>query len=238
MPSPPAPLTYVGAGHSAYNAVASQVTTAGVTVQTGDLLYAVGTTALKSVTTMDSVVASGVTWNPEAFSTTSAYPHINGWSGVATTSGSLTATFTASNGSSVIGGSLYAMRYSDGLQGYTNNNPAAATNDAAVPSGTASVEGHSFFLLFAAAQPGAGGGSRTFNTTFGTATETLFSSAAALNVVHAYWPDVPASTSGNATVTGMVSGAPGTQSQVVGFLGGNGAPAASPYHLAQQQGVG
>lgn len=230
-------LTVVGVGHADYTTAQSSAATSGVAVGSGDFLIAVGATALRGTTTMSSVSGGGLTWTALTQTTNDSYPHLRAWTATASSTGSLAATFTASNGTSQIGGTLVALRNNGAVEAY-NTATAAASNNSTQTWGISSANIHDWVFYMGAAQPGAGGGSRAWLANFGTVTETLFSSTAAWNVAQSYHGDVPEVGAASIGVNDMVSGAPGTSSVLIQVRGNPSAGGGPVGYGKAQQGAG
>ena len=150
------PATFVAVGHSAWTGTATSRTTGSITVQSGDLLVAIGGTR-DGDENVSSVTGGGLTWTSQASNAASGRPTARIYTATANTNGSIAATFNFT-GTIVGGGSLYAFR---GGTGTAN----ATCTQAKSQSITAST--YSLAVIWIANETAEDGSTRTFDTSGG-----------------------------------------------------------------------
>jgi hypothetical protein len=150
------PATFVAVGHSAWTGTATSRTTGSITVQSGDLLVAIGGTR-DGDENVSSVTGGGLTWTSQASNAASGRPTARIYTATANTNGSIAATFNFT-GTIVGGGSLYAFR---GGTGTAN----AICTQAKSQSITAST--YSLAVIWIANETAEDGSTRTFDTSGG-----------------------------------------------------------------------
>lgn len=181
------PPTFVTSNSSAFNVATSSVAVP-VTTVAGDLLVAIGATADRSVTTISSITAPGVTYTQKRATINNSFPYATVQFCTAASTGSLTTTFTATNATSQIGGAVLVFRNftAPGLDSSVQGSVAASASGIADLGGPLASDNNAGVFVNVA-KPGGGGGSRALS---GNCVETQFSSSAAWNIAIGYSPDL------------------------------------------------
>lgn len=164
--------TFVGVATDAGGYVSTGATTAtnSISVQAGDLLIAIGGTALQSSAQISSVATSGVTYTLLDQVTNATFPGVKVYYGTAPSTTSVTCTFTISASGTKFGGSLYVFRNAN-----INHTGSAADNTASYSCDVVTTTTGSAIVWFAGDSAAIDGASRTALTaTAGAYTESTY----------------------------------------------------------------
>lgn len=197
-----------------------------LSVVAGDILWAVGVTEQRSVTTMSSVAGGGLVWSSVYSTSGSSQPHVRAFAAEATGSGDVTPAFTASNGTSVIGGFVWQLRQVVATTAASHVNSQSTTL-----STTAGELG----ILVAAARPGGDITGRSWYAGAGAFTEVAAAQTSTVNMAGGHHPELGAAASVQFGVSGLV-GSP--TAAVLQYATMSGPPPTSLGFGKQQQGAG
>lgn len=185
------PPSFIQEAETVWNTTTSPKTTAAFSVQTGDVLVAFGITGDQSASL--AVSGGSLTWTQAQFVNIASFCWTSIWTATATSSASITATFTRSgNTASWFGGNVLTFRGSDGV-GASNK-----TNGAGAPSLALTTTQNNSAVVVANSDWNALATARTWRTTAGALTEQTYFAGSQYTVYGGFHADV--STAGSKTV--------------------------------------
>jgi hypothetical protein len=174
--SPTGP-TYIGETETAWSTTTPK-TTASISVQSGDVLVAYGLT--EDQANALSISGGSLTWTQQQLVNVSNYGRAYVWTATASSTGSITVTFTRSSGTGQFGGDVLLFRGSSGGVG-----ASAKTNTTGAPSlSLTTTQAHSAVVVASVDWNAIDGSSRTWRVGAGPLTETTYARSSGIFTVY------------------------------------------------------